>query len=248
MNIIKGIHQKLLSRKEIREQPKPFIFNEAVNFEKNCIFIAIPRTGSTTVRSQIKQEGIPLIESSHLNIKQVRDGLYIYFLKRSLGNNMSFPSQGVPADSEIREKTSNIFKRYFKFSAVRNPWARSVSLYFRKRNIDIREQMSFEEFCSHHLFASDTCRHPTLHRNQIDWLTDENDQCIMDYVYKLEEYKVAIKEIEERTDGRVKLQNLKLNVNPNSPSHRYQDFYNHKTKKMIEARFERDIDTFKYTF
>ena len=41
--------------------------------------------------------------------------------------------------------------------------------------------------------------------------------------------------------------NTKLNVNPYSKSHNYRSMYNNKTRKIIEKRFEKDIDYFKYT-
>lgn len=67
------------------------IVNQAVNFDKECIFIAVPKTGTTSIRSQLKQEGTPLIKNAHLNIIQIRDCLYVYLLKQAVGGNTSFP-------------------------------------------------------------------------------------------------------------------------------------------------------------
>jgi len=73
------IHRSKLSLKK----PKSLIVNEAVNFEKEVIFIAIPKTCTTTVRTQIYQEGIPIIDNPHLNIIQIKDLIYIYIKKYS---------------------------------------------------------------------------------------------------------------------------------------------------------------------
>ena len=70
----------------------------------------------------------------------------------------------------------------------------------------------------------------------------------MDYVYKLENFEEAIKEIEERTNGRIKLISKNANNNPKSLSRDYRKLYTEKTKKIIMKRFEKDIDYFKYTF
>ena len=172
--------------KNLSKTPNCFIVNEAVNFDKKCIFVAVPKTGSTTVRSQMRQLGVPLIENPHLNIIQIRDALYVYLLKEALGKNKRFPTSNVLADAEIRQKARETFDGFFKFSAVRNPWARAVSLYFRREGVKTSEGISFEEFCKHHWYSSDTCSHPTLHQNQFDWLSDENGELIMDYVFKLE--------------------------------------------------------------
>ena len=70
----------------------------------------------------------------------------------------------------------------------------------------------------------------------------------MDYVYKVEEFDTASKEIADLTNGRIQLDSQTLNYNPKSQSRSYQNLYTEETKRMIEKRFEKDIDTFKYTF
>lgn len=226
----------------------PLVLNEAVNFEKKCIFVAIPKTGTTTIRTQLRQPGVQLLKTHHLNIVQLRDLLYFYFLKKNLGENKHFPSSSVLSDADIRKQSKVVFETFFKFSAVRNPWARAVSLYYRQEGVQVSGRLSFEEFCDRHLYASDTCLHPTLHCNQLDWICDESGECIMDYVYKLENFERAMVEIKERTDGRLDLANLNRNKNPKSQSRNYRVQYTEKTKKIIAKRFEKDIDYFKYVF
>lgn len=225
------------------------ILNEAINFDKQCIFIAIPKCGTNSVRSQLHQEDCQaLIPNPHLSILQVRDILYTYLLMMSLEQNTSFPSQEVAADAEIRGTCQRIFATFFKFASVRNPWARAVSLYFRSEGVKMRKSISFEGFCEHHLYASDTCLHPTLHRNQLDWLVDEHGKVIMDYIFKVEEFRQAIKEIKERSQGRIKLQYRQFNTNNQSKSKTYRDLYTDHSRKLIAKRFEKDIDFFKYAF
>jgi len=227
---------------------EPAYFNEAVNFDRQVIFIAVPKAGTNSVRAQLAQSGTPFIVGPHLDILQVRDALYVYLLKRGLGANRSFPTQGVQSDADIRAAARHIFASFFKFAAVRNPWDRVVSLYLRREGITASAQLSFENFCEQHLYASDTCYYPTLHRNQLDWLCDENGQCIMDYVYRLEDFSDAVGEIAEQTDGRVQLEMKWENVNRGDAGPGYRDYYSDETRKLIATRFEKDIDYFKYTF
>ena len=176
------------------------------------------------------------------------DLIYIYLLKENLGINKLFPSKNIACDDVLRKKAAKIFDSYFKFSAVRNPWARAVSLYYRTEGIRLKDKITFDKFCENHIYASDTCHHPTLHKNQFDWLASKNGKILVDYVYKVEEYKKAISEIKSLTNGRLVLDNVKRNVNPNSKSNDYRNIYNEKTRKLIKKRFEKDIDYFKYTF
>ena len=229
-------------------KPRFPVFNESVNFEKQCIFIAIPKTGTTSVRSQLRQEGDAFIPNPHLDIVQVRDALYVFFLANALGRNRTFPTASVPTDAELRGKAADVFQTFFKFSAVRNPWARAVSLYARREGVPVSDRLSFEAFCRQHFHASDTCRQPTLHRNQLDWLCDEDGRLAVDYVYRLEDFEEAIGEIERRTRGRVTLARRTENRNPASRSLSYRDVHTQETREIIAKRFEKDIDYFRYAF
>lgn len=242
-------------RRATRDLPEPvlvdtgeLLLNEAFHEPLRTVFIAIPKTGTTSIRNQLKQDGCFWIPNPHLSILQVRDTIYPYYLCKSLGKNRSFPTQAFPTDQAIREKARQSFESFFKFSIVRNPWARAVSLYFRKEGESVSQKMDFETFCEHHLYASDTCVHPTLQRQQLDWLVDETGRCIMDYVGKLEAMDKAILEIAERTDGRVALAVQHDNKNPRSLAGAYQSLYTARSKKIISQRFEKDIDYFKYSF
>ena len=225
-----------------------FILNQAVNLEKGVIFVAIPKNGTTSIRRQLKQPGARMIPQPHLSIVQVRDLMYAMVLRSSLGRNCSFPNPDVRTNAAIRAHSEAVFAALFKFGAVRNPWARAVSLWSRREGVLPRSGMSFEEFVELHVNASDTCRHPSLHRNQLDWLCDENGKVIMDYVYKLEELDDAVTEIEERTQGRLKLEPLRLRVNPDSAADRYREVYSDRARALVAKRFQRDIDYFGYRF
>lgn len=243
-----SIPKNLVSRLSINKEKGLSFPNEAVNFDLQAIFIAVPKTGTTSVRSQIRPVGQPLISTPHLNIIQIRDILYTYLLKKSLSKNVDYPTKGVMSDAEIREKSHQIFNNFFKFSSVRNPWARAVSLYFRREGVKVAKHLSFDDFCENHFYSSDTCLHPTLHMNQLDWLVDKSGEVIMDYVYRVENFDEAIEEIKERTDGRIQLKPRRSNRNPKSKSGSYRELYTDYTRKLIAKHFERDIDFFEYTF
>ena len=227
----------------------PRELNAAINFELAAIFIAIPKTGTTSIRDQIAPKPPHLIPADHLDLMQLRDALYPHLLVRALNRNRGFPTEGVPSDAEVRAKARKVFEEFFKFSSVRNPWARAVSLYYRGEGVQIpTDTLSFAAFCERHVYASDTCRKPTLHRNQLDWITDETGRIAVDCVYKIEEIDRGIDEVRERTNGRINLEVLRRNVNSRSKSETYRDLYDDATRQLIARHFEKDIDTFKYVF
>lgn len=201
------------------------------------------------MRKQLREPGKAIIPDPHLDIVQIRDTLYTFMLRCALGKNSAFPNANVPTDLDVRRQADEVFRSFFKFAAVRNPWARAVSLYHRREGVsDTDSRMSFDEFCERHVYASDTCRHPTLHRNQYDWLCDENGLLAMDYVYKVEEFDSAIDEIRTRSDGRVHLANARMNTNPRSQSGDYRKLYSERTRQLIGERFAKDIEAFGYSF
>jgi hypothetical protein len=224
------------------------LLNEAFHEPLQCIFIAIPKTGTTSIRNQLRQIGTFLIPNPHLTVLQVRDSIYPYYLRRNLGKNSTFPTRDIATDAAIREHARQSFQSFFKFSLVRNPWARAVSLYFRREGEPSSRKMDFEQFCEQHCYASDTCVHPTRLRHQSDWLVDESDHCLMDYVGKLESMGDAVREIRERTDGRICLHLEHSNKNPQSKAESYRDLYTDRSRKMILEHFEQDIERFKYSF
>lgn len=229
-------------------RPRNLIVNEAIDIERKIIFIAITKTGTTSVRTQLGITGDPIIRNQHLNILQIRDLIYPFLLKVHLGTNNDFPNTARYADADLRKMAVDIYDSCFKFSAVRNPWARAVSLYFRGEGMQLGGELTFEEFCANHTHASDTCQNPTLHKNQLDWLCDENGVNQMDYTYKVEDFEGAIQDIKELSKGTVVLENVNRNKNPHSKSRDYRDMYNDNTKAIIAKQFEKDIDTFKYSF
>jgi hypothetical protein len=222
--------------------------NEAVNEELRAIFIAVPKTGTTSVRSQVRPRGNPMFRKAHLDICQVRDLLYPFELYRALGLCRTFPTTGVPTDAELRTEAERKFREFFKFSAVRNPWARAASLFARREGVQMSSRMNFRDFIAQHLNASDTCSHPTLHRNQSDWHIDADGTVLVDYVYRLEDFGSATGIIREMTGGRVNLTMKVENKNGGSSSERYQDLFDGETREMIARQFEKDIDLFKYVF
>lgn len=222
--------------------------NEAVNFALGTVFVAVPKAGSTSVREQLRPEGRALVSHPHLNIQQLRSALYVFRLLQVLGSNERFPSAGQESDSEVRRRCDAEMASMFKFAAVRNPWARAVSLYSRREGVEVGGLMSFGDFCESHAHASDTCRQPTRHQSQLEWLTDDEGALGVDFVYQVERFAEAAAEIRERTNGRVALDVVALNRNPESGSADYRKWYTANTRDLIARRFAADIEAFGYDF
>ncbi len=127
-----------------------------VSHKYKCIFVEVPKTGSTSVRAIL---GKPL--RPHLNLWENKRLMESYWTQRGGRKNR-------------------------KFGFVRNPWDRVVSLYERTEAQQMRNEMTFDEFVDWIQYSSSTCIHSSPHRYQLDWFVDPNGKVLADFIGKFE--------------------------------------------------------------
>ena len=159
------------------------------------------------------------------------------------------------------------WKRLYKFAFVRNPWDRMLSWYnmiqiaqkrapfYRKFigrpfrsdfwNSAVKNSSDFQSFLENctEVIWDNKCKKSFAY-NQIDYLVDNHDNVSIDFIGKF-----------ENLDSDFDCILAKLGVtgvslpkkNQNKHAH-YSHYYNSYTRKIIEARFARDISFFDYSF
>ena len=163
-----------------------------------------------------------------------------------------------------REKIDD-YDKYFKFTFVRNPWDRLVSCYHNKikrNNVDFFrfrkgipiefyhrygdlffKDMTFEEFVEAVSSIPDSLSDPHF-KSQASFIT-KNNKIIVDYIGKVENLEVDLNYI-----------NMRLGIDKDRvPPHLlkssrsdYRDYYDSYTKQLVEERYHRDIELFKYEY
>lgn len=153
---------------------------------------------------------------------------------------------------------ADFFNEAFKFSIVRNPWDRMVSMFLHRKYVGgwIPDDMTFREWLlkidEHKTFPLLLKRPHALEGTryqytgpQLDWLVDENGEMCMDYVGHFEYLVVSWRHI-CRQLGIVdppKLPHIfKSDRKP------YQTYYDDETEQFAAERFEKDIKYFGYKF
>jgi hypothetical protein len=155
---------------------------------------------------------------------------------------------------EYQAADTKKFERYFKFTFVRNPWDRVVSTYFFLKKGGLNEldkNWSDQNMVSYNSFEDFV----------VNWLTEENiwswvhfypqyyffydddGNNMMDYVARFENIEEEFRFIRERLGKTCELS--KVNVGSNS---HYTDYYNERTKKIVEDVYRKDIVLFNYRY
>ena len=156
-----------------------------LSHQDKCLFVHIPKAAGQSVESIF-------VERSGLTW-QTRDALLLR------PNNE--PQKGPPRLAHLTANeyvnlgymSSDEFAQYFKFSFVRNPWARLVSEYNYRRMHGVEQyQKEFKRF----LFESFPNENADDYENSQDFyrhvipqwkfLYDENGKCLVDFIGKFE--------------------------------------------------------------
>jgi len=212
-----------------------------ISHKHKCIFVEVPKTGSTSIRAMLGKAYIP-----HLNlveIKTLMENSWTQFGGRTNRIRAAL-YQLLPRERKI-EIGRRQFESYFKFGFVRNPWDRVVSLYERTEPIQMKDKMSFDEFVEWIQFSSATCIHSSPHRYQLDWFLDGSGNMLADFIGRFEclerDWAVVADKlgITEKTLPHAR---------ENPRARPYTEYYTARTRDLIAQKFKIDIEHFGYDF
>ncbi len=211
-----------------------------ISHKYQCIFVEVPKTGSTSIRSIIGNPKKP-----HLDAVEIKKLLTTHWPFRFYNPVFNFLYQKFVSEQKQLHLGEKLFSHYFKFGFVRNPWDRVVSLFERKEGIQMKGTMTFPEFVDWIQYSSDTCVHPSRHKNQMDWFTNDNGDFIVDFIGKFENIEQDWEKIAREIGAPPHLphKNKKRKKGKN-----FKDYYDERTKEVIREKFGKDIEYFGYSF
>lgn len=162
--------------------------------------------------------------------------------------------------NELKNKNVKI-EDFFKFSIIRNPWARAVSFYNHSKYrafehwlktkpnkemppfITDSRNMTFKSFIFKYTESTFNSNYSTK-----PYMLFQN-KFYLDYVIRLEHLKEDFLKIRDKlqlkSDTIIPHHNNSETFLPKKP---YTEYYDAETKKLIEQRFDWDIETFNYTY
>jgi hypothetical protein len=148
-----------------------------------------------------------------------------------------------------KELPESIFKTFYKFAFVRNPWDLQVSMYHfllrepgAPRHAEVKALGSFDAFVEWVVATPDP--YPKgITKLQSDMITDSQGNLLLDFVGHYETLHEDFAQVCRTLRIDAALPHLNQ-----SKHHDYRLYYDERTRKMIEQHFQKDIELFGYTF
>lgn len=202
--------------------------------EHKAIFVHIPKTAGSS------------IEVAFNTARQTREGAIDEatgkFYPVTTGKEKHYDARACR-----KHYGRKIWRDYFKFTVVRNPWQRIHSWWWNNREITRAVALPFDEFIHTSLGSSSPL--PKALRPQVNWIISDNGKIEMDYICHFETIDNDFREVCRLINAplaelpRVLVENR----NPASRRH-YTEDYDAQLIALVATAYAEDISTFDYQF
>ena len=209
-----------------------------INHKRKCIFVHIPKVAGQSIESFfLDDQDLTWEQRAPLLLKPNSD-----------------PTLGPPRLAHLAlveyltcgHISRELFDSYFKFTFVRNPWDRAVSLYYYITN----GCCSFKEFIRLHLTNSESPLN-YFTKPQSYYIFDPYNRVKVDFIGRFENLEVDFSCIKDQLGmNDMPLRHVnKSNARAHSQRPRsYRDEYDLESREIITSLFKIDIEAFGYEF
>ena len=148
---------------------------------------------------------------------------------------------------QLSDKISyDIFKNFYKFGIIRNPFDTIVSHYYWKNSINNKNSkpITFQEI----LKEIESNKYPNFGLLNLNKLMDKNfEEILCDKIIKYEDLNQELSFVFNKLgipfDGKLKIFKKKSNRNKD-----YKKFFDKNARRMVEEIYWKDIEMFNYSF
>ena len=201
-----------------------------ISFQKRFLFVHIPKTAGNSIQSVLRDYS----EDELVALREEQDGVERFGLRNS--------KYKLRKHSTLAEYRASLgegeFTSLYKFTCVRNPWDRMISLYFTPtQNPAAWDQKKFRKVIGKALPVSDYLRLNERERGNDPF---QNVNHIIRFENLAEDFRAVC---------------AALNISPvtlpqynRSKREHYSKYYDKDLRELVHARFSAEIERFGYTF
>jgi len=222
-----------------------------ISHKHRCIFIHIPKCAGTSIEAALghldghtgrggqDHRTIRMIQPITLRAFSSRDNM-IEILRR--GKHRYFSTVLNPRNKYT--VTREQYDSYFKFTFVRNPWARAFSWYrgvmrdeIHRKEYRIATPISFDEFLRLHIGKG-------MLRPQAYWIKDFSGHIDLDYIGRFENLAEDFQKICEQ----LSIPHIVLPHKIKGTGEDYRQYYNKHSIELVMKHYKEEITMFGYDF
>ena len=199
-----------------------------ISFQKQFLFVHVPRTGGNSIQSVLKDYS----EDEIVALRGEQDGIERFGLRN--------PKYKIKKHSTLAEYRDALgeeqFGNLYKFTCVRNPWDRMISYYFRPtRRTNAWDKKEFKKMVLKALSLTDYLR---LEKDDKDPFG--NVDCIMRFESLSDDFHSVSANLDIPTASLPKYNR--------SSRENYAKYYDDHLRELVQERFAAEINRFGYTF
>jgi hypothetical protein len=199
-----------------------------ISFQKRFLFVHIPKTAGNSIQSVLRDYS----EDELVALRSEQDGVERFGLRN--------PKYEVKKHSTLAEYRTALgeteFGDLYKFTCVRNPWDRMISLYFTPtQNATAWDRKRFRKIIAKAVPVSDYLR-----LNESDNDPFEN----VDYIMRFENLEDDFRTLCAALD----ISSAILPKYNRSNREHYSKYYDDELRELVRMRFAAEIKRFGYTF
>jgi hypothetical protein len=199
-----------------------------ISFQKQFLFVHIPKTAGNSIQSVLREYS----EDQIVALRAQQDGIERFGLHN--------PKYKIRKHSTLAEYRAALgegrFRDLYKFTCVRNPWDRMVSLYFTPtQNTTAWDRKKFRKIILKALSAADYLR---LNKGEEDPFAN------IDYIMRFENLADNFRVVCQRLD----IPATSLPQYNRSNREHYSKYYDEELRELVRTRFAADIERLGYSF
>jgi len=223
-----------------------------ISHDLKCIFIHIPKCAGTSIEKALghyeghRGRG----GQDHRTIRMIEHPyprLSVFLSKENLKEaycRMRYQSWEIHNPRNRFICTKKQYREYYKFTIVRNPWARAYSWYkgvirdpWHQKNLGIDDKITFKEYMQK--FAGKDMLRP-----QLDYIINFEGKVELDHVGRFENLAAEF----EKVCNDMNLKNVSLPHELKGSGDNFRDHYDEETVKLVDNIYTEEIEMFGYQF